>query len=102
MSKAKLRGCTDSRGDYSMVWIWCPGCGEHHAVPVTKPSNGEGVAWVFNGNEEKPTLSPSILVRHGADNSVCHSFVTDGKIQFLGDCTHKLAGQTIELPEVDV
>jgi hypothetical protein len=30
---------------------------------------------------------------------VCHSFVTDGKIQFLGDCTHALAGQTVELPE---
>ena len=29
--------------------------------------------------------------------SVCHSFVTDGKIQFLGDCTHELAGQTVEL-----
>ncbi|MGT2429227.1 hypothetical protein ACU4HD_11865 [Cupriavidus basilensis] len=24
----------------------------------------------------------------------CHSFVTDGHIQFLGDCTHALAGQT--------
>jgi hypothetical protein len=31
--------------------------------------------------------------------SVCHSFVTDGRIQFLGDCTHALAGQTVDLPE---
>jgi len=29
---------------------------------------------------------------------VCHSFITDGRIQYLGDCTHSLAGQTIELP----
>jgi hypothetical protein len=29
----------------------------------------------------------------------CHSFVTNGKIQFLADCTHKLAGQTVELPD---
>jgi len=32
-------------------------------------------------------------------HKVCHSFVTDGNIQYLGDCTHELAGQTIELPE---
>ncbi len=32
---------------------------------------------------------------------LCHSFVRDGRIEFLGDCTHKLAGQTIELPEVE-
>jgi len=31
---------------------------------------------------------------------VCHSFVTDGRIQFLGDCTHNLAGQTVDLPEI--
>lgn len=29
----------------------------------------------------------------------CHSFVTDGRIQFLGDCTHSLAGQTVDLPD---
>jgi len=100
--KAKIRECIDSRGNYLMVWMWCPGCDEHHAVPITKPSNGNGVAWTFNGDEEKPTLSPSILVRHKRDNTVCHSFITDGKIQFLSDSTHKLAGQTVELPEVDL
>jgi hypothetical protein len=30
---------------------------------------------------------------------VCHSFVTDGRIRYLGDCTHDLKGQTIDLPE---
>ena len=117
--KAKLRPCTDSRGDYSMVWIWCPGCDEHHAVPVTKPTNGNGVAWSFNGDEENPTLSPSILVRGTKQITdeeakrimngekiepipyVCHSFVTDGKIQFLGDSTHELAGKTVYLPEIE-
>ena len=102
-----------------MVWIWCPGCDEHHAMPVTKPSNGDGVVWVFNSDEEKPTIRPSILVRSTKPISneearrilqgehikpiptVCHSFITDGKIQFLSDSTHGLAGQTVELPEVD-
>lgn len=30
---------------------------------------------------------------------VCHSFVRDGRIEFLSDCTHALAGQTVELSE---
>jgi hypothetical protein len=33
--------------------------------------------------------------------SICHSFVTDGRIQFLNDCTHSLAGQTVDLPDFD-
>lgn len=88
-------------------------------MPVTRPSNGDGPMWTFNGDEEKPTLSPSILVRGTKPISdqeaerimrgeniepipiVCHSFVTDGKIQFLTDSTHALAGQTVELPEAD-
>jgi hypothetical protein len=27
--------------------------------------------------------------------------VTDGRIQFLGDCTHALAGQTVDLLPFD-
>ncbi|MGC4033677.1 MAG: hypothetical protein QM754_18485 [Tepidisphaeraceae bacterium] len=27
----------------------------------------------------------------------CHSFVRDGQIEFLGDCTHELAGKTVPL-----
>ncbi|MHC8396108.1 hypothetical protein ACYZT8_21075 [Pseudomonas sp. LB3P93] len=42
-----------------------------------------------------------MLVRYcWADGDcVCHSFVIDGCIQFLGDCTHELASQTVDLPE---
>jgi hypothetical protein len=32
--------------------------------------------------------------------TVCHSYVTDGKIRFLDDCTHELAGKTVELEDV--
>ena len=28
-------------------------------------------------------------------------FVTDGNIQFLADCTHALAGQTVPMPDWD-
>lgn len=69
-------------------------------------------AWSWNGHPTRPTFLPSILVRYdGADAgqdlgdgrrappAICHSFVTDGRIQFLGDCTHSLAGQTVDLPD---
>lgn len=72
----------------------CPGCGCLHKINST---------WAYNGNAGKPTLSPSVLVRSFDDvgtPTICHSFVKDGKIQYLNDCTHSLAGQTVELPEM--
>jgi hypothetical protein len=55
--------------------------------------------WKWNGDTEKPTISPSIL----SDNQQvrCHSFVREGKIEFLNDCTHEHAGQTLDLLDVD-
>ncbi len=97
-------------GDCDMVRIDCPGCGDHHVLPVTGPR-----AWGFNGSFDRPTFTPSILVRWkdwdldaetdearaaSVRPMVCHSFVTDGRIQFLSDCTHPLAGTTVDLPEV--
>lgn len=74
-----------------MIWMFCPGCDDAHAVPVTGPN-----AWTFNGNVERPTLAPSLLCRIG--DRVCHSFVRDGRWEFLGDCTHALRGQTVAMP----
>lgn len=71
----------------------CPGCDFIHTVNVS----GDGVSWQFNGDTARPTFTPSILIRNAY---VCHSFVTDGKIAFLGDCTHHLSGQTVDLPEL--
>lgn len=93
--------------------FWCPGCKEMHVV---------GPGWKFNGNYDRPTFSPSVLVTSGhylashkqgepcwctyaaehPDQITpkcfrCHSFVIDGQIQFLGDCTHELAGKTVPL-----
>lgn len=34
-------------------------------------------------------------------DTVCHSFVRDGRIEFLGDCTHELAGKSVALEPVD-
>lgn len=66
-----------------------------------KSSRGEPI-WTWNGDTEKPTLKPSVLTHCGPDGkTVCHSWVGDGKAQFLGDSTHEFGGQTIDLLEVN-
>lgn len=100
----------------------CDGCNSAHGVIV---KGSKSPLWGFNGSEEKPTFTPSILVRwvsvpkeleedekgklvtqsdgrvKGSKNEICHSFVTDGKIKYLNDCTHHLKGQTVDLPDWD-
>lgn len=76
----------------------CPGCKTTHIILTSEGSP----RWGFNDDVDNPTVTPSILVRAGNDvdgRTVCHSFVKNGSIQFLGDCTHELAGQTVPLPE---
>lgn len=102
----------------------CPGCKMTHGVYVD-PSL-PGPRWAWNGSLIAPTFTPSILVSwnsmtpegrakceaYYAENgrypltseiafdkkNICHSFVTNGSIEFLSDCTHELAGETVPLP----
>lgn len=76
--------------------FWCPGCKIYHQVRVRGPRP----CWTWNGDTERPTLSPSYLLGPGTP-SQCHSFITDGRIEFLGDCWHELRGQTVDLPECE-
>lgn len=98
-----------------LLMIWCPGCEAYHGVWTNKPNELTGAKWSFNGSFENPTFSPSILVRGTVPPTddevrrilageaiepvptVCHSFVREGHIEFLGDCTHPLKGQTVPL-----
>lgn len=111
------------------VAFMCPGCNEMHQVRVREDGQNVSPSWGYNGNPDAPTFTPSILAhftrldmeddeldrvlaeyklpedceRLLADKRVsvvCHSFVTDGRIQFLSDCTHALAGQTVDLPDL--
>jgi hypothetical protein len=89
--------------DMSRLSFWCKGCGEAHNVTVA----GAGPVWGWNGSLDSPTMSPSLLVTYNGDDAgidgappaVCHSFVREGRIEYLGDCTHTLAGRTTDLPE---
>lgn len=54
--------------------------------------------WTWNGSTESPTIRPSVLTTNHRFR--CHSWINDGKAQFLPDCSHELANQTVELHEV--
>ena len=97
-------------GQFGLIMFQCPGCKGAHGIHVVA-AGWIGPTWSFNGDGNRPTFSPSVLVttgravdpnfvpEEGDPPEVCHSFVTDGRIQFLGDCTHALAGQTVDLPD---
>jgi len=120
---SKVEGLFNILNDGSLLF-YCPGCNESHQIWV----NGEAQCkWRWNCSYDKPTFTPSLLIRSGhyASNRtpqdcwctyndklksegkeesefkcrVCHSFITDGKIQFLSDCSHELAGTTVDIPE---
>lgn len=74
------------------VGFHCPGCDDYHQIRTGE--NG----WTWDGSLDAPTFSPSLLVTYHDDRR-CHSFVRAGRIEFLSDCTHDLAGQTVDLPE---
>ena len=100
---SKLRRLADN-----IVAFRCPGCGFMHQVWTDR--------WRWNGDGDAPTFEPSVLVagtQRLTDDKYeqvmrgervepqplrCHSFVRKGRIQFLPDCTHGLAGQTVDLP----
>lgn len=66
-------------------------------LPVNVEEDIGKPSWHWDGNLEAPTLSPSILSQ---GYSRCHSFLREGKFQFLKDCDHPLAGKTVELPDL--
>ncbi len=95
MTGSRIKACEGNQWRF-----FCPGCQSSHII---------GPDWQFDGNLERPTIAPSILVQGVADAfgdppdptpTICHSFVRDGRIEFLTDSIHALAGQTVDLPEV--
>ena len=98
MSRFTLVDRTRFDNGYKHVEFFCPGCKCQHAFRIVG-SKGVGPIWEWNGDLDKATFSPSLLYRGGPTQTTCHSFVRDGKIQFLGDCSHDLKNQIVEVPE---
>ena len=111
--------------DPGRLMFQCPACGNCHAFFV---GTGPGPRWQWNGSMDTPTFTPSLLVqgtemtaqgkadyeawckggyqkpspvKFDSSPTRCHSYVTDGKIQFLADCSHAMAGKTVDIPEWD-
>ena len=81
-----------------VLLFWCPGCRELHGVWLEdNPNDRPGAWWRWNGDWFKPTFTPSILVQECPPQPRCHCFITEGRIQFLADCGHDLAGQTVPM-----
>lgn len=117
-----LRNGTGGR----LTW-WCPGCNCPHSIQ-TGEGVGPRWGWDSSADKPTFTPSvlvtwtePANLHNHEAmqrdlaeaqrrrdageqnvkvpqADRVCHSFVVDGQMQMLGDCTHALAGQTVPIP----
>lgn len=87
------------RATDGVLMFFCPGCHEIHGVWTEKPNELTGARWNWNGDMVKPSFTPSILV-HGSDGALprCHSYVTNGTINYCPDSGHALAGQNVILP----
>ena len=75
-------------------------------LPVIRSGTRDGTGcWTWNGSTDAPTLRPSVLTqghsRHSEYAFRCHSWINDGTAQFLADCSHSMAGQTVLLLDVD-
>jgi hypothetical protein len=87
-----------------------------HCIPDT---------WKFDGNLNSPTFAPSVKItgkqsvvdahgewtgewtgewKPGPDGKAldycCHYVLTNGVLNFCGDCTHTLKGQRVPLPRL--
>lgn len=110
MAKVKLVYTED--GKEIGIQFFCQGCGYDHVIFTNPETSGQ--VWEFNRDLDKPTASPSLLNRTGSfaeptfqdpegiPPTRCQLYLKAGIIEFLGDCTHHLAGQNIELPEIEL
>lgn len=96
MKKGKLRIIEDGR-----VMFHCPACNTGHMINISNPNMYP--IWTFDNNFDSPTFTPSVLLKQeytpesGKRTYICHSFITNGLIIYLNDCTHEFAGKTIEM-----
>lgn len=95
--------CQPNEATHLMLRL--PGPLENRILPVMIGGSRDGTPnWTWNGSVDSPTVKPSVLTKsyEGDEVSiVCHSWINDGKVQFLSDCTHEFAGKTMDLLEVE-
>lgn len=110
---------THEVGSFWEFVVLCPGCGNAHGFKTASWPMPDGLSehlqkrflnnnWVWNGDFENPTVSPSLNVQREIGKNekgeplyetICHSFIENGAIRFLGDCKHELVNKIIQLEE---
>lgn len=88
-----------SDGKHVAAWfVYCPACEAAHRFLVECEEAPEEV-WQFDGNEDAPTFTPSLLVESGPPDcrDICHSHLRVGVWELLSDCTHGMAGQKVPM-----
>ena len=77
--------------DYKQLYVFfCEGCKSVHQVNNS-----------WNVDIVNITITPSVLVTAPNDIRRCHSFITEGKIKYLSDSTHKYKNETLDLLEFE-
>lgn len=88
------------------IELHMPGPFPYRIIPVITKGRRESTnCWTWNGNIETPDLKPSLLSKaemgENKEKVICHSWINNGRVQFLKDCTHEFAGQTLYLLDVE-
>lgn len=81
----------------------CPGCEIEHKIFLYPYKSQTGASWDFVGTLKKPSVVPDIVNKRQLDNGseeLCHLHLLAGKLWFLNNCTHKLAGEVIDLEDI--
>lgn len=94
----KIEILNTSEGEPASWMFYCVGCKSYHVVPMNR-------GWTFNGDMENPTFTPSLLTKwdfkNGKPTRICHIIITNGKLRYCGDCSHPLAGQTLQMLDME-
>ena len=99
--KGKLRiSVFYTRDEHSPVGsldAFCPACDFEHSFNVDLEGHGKhsNDVWSFNGDYDKPTFRPSMganMRQTEKHHPRCHSWLTDGKWEYLSDSTTQHGG----------
>lgn len=66
--------CFDEEGE--TLYIWLPGATGPDALSIQRGPSVDARVWSWDGNEDKPTLAPSIL-----DPRNWHGYLRNGRLE---------------------
>lgn len=99
--------------------FWCPACaGRHHyrtqAPNFPRPDGTPWPVWSFNGDMERPTFLPSLLIYYdpghwgddgkwvvtGPRKTICHLHLKNGQLEYCNDNPHAMNNLVVPLPDI--